>query len=194
MSLPQTADEDITTSKAARLLGVSQRTVHYWMDRGVIKAWKTAGGHFRIPMSSINQLLAKRQEELLQCDQPILTILLVEDDDILRDVAGGVIADWKLPVRLVVAENGYQGLIQAGLNKPAIVITDLVMPGMDGFQMIRNLLKEPSLDILRIVVITGLSVQQIAAKGGVPDDIRILHKPIPYDQLKAIVLEVLYRR
>ncbi|MBF0126300.1 MAG: response regulator [Magnetococcales bacterium] len=182
----------VTTSKAATLLGVSQRTVHYWMDRGVIKAWKTAGGHCRIPMSSINQLLDKRQVELLEFDGPILTILLVEDDENLREVAKEVVANWGWPVRLVVAENGFDGLIQAGLHKPSVIITDLIMPAMDGFQMIKSLKEAPDLNNPRLVVVTGLDDQQVAAHGGLPPDVELLHKPTPYEHLKAIVLDVLH--
>ncbi len=185
------ADSVVTTSKAARLLGVSQRTVHYWMDRGAIKFWKTAGGHFRIPMSSINQLLEKRQEELLECDQPAITVLLVEDDENLREIAKEVVANWGWPVRLVVAENGFDGLIQAGLHKPAVIVADLMMPAMDGFQMLKSLRETPDLNVPRIVVVTALSEQQIAANGGVLADVEVLHKPTPYDRLKEIVREVL---
>ncbi|MBF0459919.1 MAG: response regulator [Magnetococcales bacterium] len=183
----------ITSSKAARLLGVSQRTVHYWMDRGAIKFWKTAGGHFRIPMSSINQLLQKRQEELLEGEQPAITILLVEDDGDLREIAKEVVANWGWPVQLVVATNGFDGLIQAGMHKPAVIITDLMMPAMDGFQMLKSLRETPDLNMPRIVVVTGMNDQQIAANGGVPDDVEVLHKPTPYDRLKEIVLELLRR-
>ncbi|MBF0095986.1 MAG: response regulator [Magnetococcales bacterium] len=194
MNLPPLGDDSdvyITTSKAARLLGVSQRTVHYWMDRGAIKYWKTAGGHFRIPMSSIRQLLEKRQVELLESDQPVVTILLVEDDADLREVASAVVANWNWPIRLVSAENGFEGLIQAGIHKPAVIITDLMMPSMDGFQMIKSLQSTPDLNMPRIVVMTGMDDAQIAANGGIPADVEVLHKPIPYDRLKEIVLDVL---
>ncbi|MBF0399439.1 MAG: response regulator [Magnetococcales bacterium] len=185
------SDIVITTSKAAQLLGVSQRTVHYWMDRGAIKFWKTAGGHFRIPMSSINQMLARRQEELSESDQPAITVLLVEDDVDLQEIAKEVVTNWGWPVRLVVAGNGFDGLIQMGMHRPEVIITDLLMPAMDGFQMIKSLRGVPDLSASRIVVVTGMDDQQIAASGGLPDEVELLHKPTPYDRLKEIVRDVL---
>ncbi|MBF0162068.1 MAG: response regulator [Magnetococcales bacterium] len=181
----------VTTSKAAQLLGVSQRTVHYWMERGAIKFWKTAGGHFRIPVSSINQMLERRQEELLESDQPAITLLLVEDDPDLQEIAKAVVAHWGWPVRLVVAGNGFEGLIHAGMHKPAVLITDLMMPAMDGFQMLKSIRDMPGLNAPRIVVVTGMSDEQIAASGGVPADVEVLHKPTSYERLKEIVREVL---
>ncbi|NGZ06308.1 MAG: response regulator [Magnetococcales bacterium] len=186
------ADPVVTTSKAAQLLGVSQRTIHYWMERGIIKSWKTAGGHCRIPMSSINQLLAKRREQLQDPDLLELTVLLVEDDENLREITKAVVANWGLPVRLVVAEDGYDGLIQAGLHKPEVIIADLMMPAMDGFQMIRALREAPDLARTRIVVVTAMDEVQLNAKGGVPDDVEVFQKPTPYDRLKVVIMESLF--
>ncbi|MBF0190197.1 MAG: response regulator [Magnetococcales bacterium] len=189
---PEIADPVVTTSKAAQMLGVSQRTIHYWMERGIIKSWKTAGGHCRIPMSSINQLLAKRREQLQDPDLLELTLLLVEDDENLREITKAVVANWGLPVRLVVAEDGYDGLIQAGLHKPEVIIADLMMPAMDGFQMIRALRESSELTRTRIIVVTAMDETQIAAKGGAPDDVEVFQKPTPYDRLKIVVMESLF--
>ena len=46
-----------STREAADLLGVSLRTVQLWTEAGVLKAWKTAGGHRRINRDSVMQLL-----------------------------------------------------------------------------------------------------------------------------------------
>ncbi|MBF0180005.1 MAG: response regulator [Magnetococcales bacterium] len=187
--MPENSNDFVTTSRAAKLLGVSQRTIHYWLESGVINAWKTAGGHCRIPMSTINQVLNKRQEELMAIDGPVLTLLLVEDEAELREVTGAVIQHWQLPIRLLLAENGYEGLILAGLHKPDIILTDLMMPTMDGFQMIRALRNASDLNAPRIVVMTALEPARVAALGGVPDDVRVLYKPVPFDALQAIIRE-----
>lgn len=45
-----------TTAEAARHLGVSIRTVQLWVDSGALEAWKTVGGHRRIPLESLERL------------------------------------------------------------------------------------------------------------------------------------------
>ncbi len=45
-----------TTTEAARSLGVSVRTIQLWVDSGALQAWKTVGGHRRIPIKSLNKL------------------------------------------------------------------------------------------------------------------------------------------
>ena len=54
---------ELTTRQAATLLNVSVRTVQLWVERGVLQAWKTAGGHRRISVSSIQQLLDEKMEK-----------------------------------------------------------------------------------------------------------------------------------
>ena len=51
------ASEFCSTKEAATMLGVSHRTVQLWVESGVLQAWKTAGGHRRIAMSSVNRLV-----------------------------------------------------------------------------------------------------------------------------------------
>ena len=54
-------DEDpiLTTSAAARLLGVATSTVQLWMESGAIESWKTPGGHRRTRESHIRALMTK---------------------------------------------------------------------------------------------------------------------------------------
>lgn len=49
-----------STREASEMLGVSQRTVQLWVESGVLKAWKTPGGHRKISLSSVNQIIEKR--------------------------------------------------------------------------------------------------------------------------------------
>lgn len=47
-----------TTFEAAKALGVSALTVWRWCKKGKIKAWRTPGGHYRIPREELDRLLA----------------------------------------------------------------------------------------------------------------------------------------
>lgn len=56
-SMPVDDDPILTTSAAARLLGVATSTVQLWMESGAIDSWKTPGGHRRTRLSRIARLL-----------------------------------------------------------------------------------------------------------------------------------------
>ena len=47
-----------TTFEAAKILGVNPLTVWRWCKGGKIKAWRTPGGHYRIPKQELDRLLA----------------------------------------------------------------------------------------------------------------------------------------
>ncbi len=81
------------------------------------------------------------------------TVLVVDDKDFNRTV----IADMLQPLgfRVVEAANGQEGLHQAVAQKPDIVLVDLVMPLMDGFEMTRRLRHIPDLKNLIVVAISA---------------------------------------
>ena len=50
-----------STKEAAATLGVSHRTVQLWVENGTLQAWRTAGGHRRITVESVNRLVDGRR-------------------------------------------------------------------------------------------------------------------------------------
>jgi len=65
------------------------------------------------------------------------------------------------------------------------------MPGMDGLQMIRSLYKSDLLSSDKIIVISGLSKDSIAERGGIPSGVDFFEKPIDVEQLKRAVFSKL---
>jgi excisionase family DNA binding protein len=189
------ANEDVmTTREAGETLGVAVRTVQLWVEAGVLPAWRTAGGHRRIARSAVEKLMAERQSDLssvkTQPDSsiPALKLLLVEDDPTLLRLFKGVVAGWNFPVDLVTATNGFEGLVRIGEMRPDIVVTDLVMPGMDGFEMLRALKKPGSGFVgLRLVVVSALTAEEIDERGGLPDGVICFHKPVNYAKLEVLI-------
>ena len=53
---------ELTTRQTAKLLNVSVRTVQLWVENGTLQAWKTIGGHRRISVGSVQQLLEEKQD------------------------------------------------------------------------------------------------------------------------------------
>jgi DNA-binding LytR/AlgR family response regulator len=68
------------------------------------------------------------------------------------------------------------------------------MPRIDGFEMLRILRKAPESAQVRIVVVTGLDQVAIDARGGLPQDIEVLKKPVPFERLREIGIDTLRMR
>lgn len=187
-----TKNDFISTRDAARLLGVGLTTVQQWVESGALPAWKTAGGHRRIPLTAIEEIRARQQSAIgtrgtLTSSPTKLKVLLVEDDPMQREIYQLQFQDWGLPVQLFTAQDGFEGLILIGRHSPDLIISDLAMPGMDGFEMIRRVVSQPVVFNGSIIVVTALDQKQIKAFGGLPDSIRVFAKPLSFDLLRCLV-------
>lgn len=181
-----------TTREAAQRLGVSLRTVQLWVESGVLRAWKTAGGHRRIQVTSVDEILKQRRAALGHAHEsmaaaPQFTLVVVEDDPDLLKLYRLQVASWKLPLRLVTAINGFEGLVRIGETQPQLLISDLNMPGMDGFRMIRSLRASADYKDMEIVAVTALGKAEIVDRGGLPDDVKVMTKPVPFSELERLV-------
>ena len=181
-----------STREAAQLLGVSLRTVQLWVESGVLKAWKTAGGHRRVVRSTVDALLGQRDKVLHQATVASkFRILVVEDESDLRRLYEMTLATWDLPIEVVTASDGFEGLVQIGASRPDMVISDLNMPGMDGFRIIRNLMANDEYKGLNVAVVTALSEADIADRGGLPAGVTVFPKPVPFSKLEALVKDAI---
>lgn len=173
-----------TTQGAAKLLGISVRTVQLWLDKGLLEGWKTEGGHRRITRQSVLRALESQGPGGL--DEPP-AILVIEDDPAYRKLYRYELERWPCPPVVYTARNGYEGLVMLGESRPDLLICDLRMPGLDGFQIIRALDVMDSVARLSIIAVTALSPQEIKAHGGLPPRVQILPKPLDFKKLREIV-------
>jgi excisionase family DNA binding protein len=185
-----------STKEAARLLGVSHRTVQLWVENGSLQAWKTAGGHRRITMESINRRVDARLDAISPPQAAVAhgprlkKVLMVDDDRTLLRLYELEMAGWDMPVTVMKAYDGFEALIRIGEVRPDLLISDLSMPGMDGFRMIRTLRDNPAYAGMAIVVVSGLEPATMQAMG-LPGDIPVFPKPVPFAQLRAAVEQAL---
>lgn len=186
--------EYLSTRQAAQRLGVSLGTVQNMVESGALEAWKTAGGHRRIPVASVEAMLARRRSGGGKDSGGELDILIAEDEPMLRTLYQATIESWGLPLRLRMVANGFDGLLEVGQKVPDVLIADLMMPGMDGFEMIRCLREKPDMAQMDIIVVSAIEPEVIAEKG-LPEDVTIfgkpltiLGKPIPFHEIKGFIL------
>jgi len=178
----------LSTREAGVRLGVALSTVQSWVESGILPAWKTAGGHRRIPLDAIEALQMRQQTVLASAPAPdLFKVLVVEDDPVQREFYRLQFAEWRLPVNLLMAEDGFEGLLLIGRHAPDLIITDLAMPEMDGFKMIRRLKNLPAASRGNLIVVTALTPQEIKAEGGLPVGIPVYPKPIPFAALRPII-------
>jgi excisionase family DNA binding protein len=201
---PESPTAVLTTKEVAKLLGVAVRTVQLWVESGVLRAWKTAGGHRRIPRAAVDELLASRAGTLAMAPPTAppaaaaatasFRVLVVEDDPALQLLFELTLGSLDLPLEVELADNGFAALLKMGEWTPDLLITDLNMPGMDGFAMIRHLRQSATWSRLPVVVVSALAARDIEARGGLPADIPRFGKPVPFEQLEQLIRDAAARR
>ena len=202
----------MTTRQAAARIGVSHRTVQMWVENGALKAWKTAGGHRRITVASVEGVLETRRSALsgtlrggrvpvLQSMAPTpcsvrraapRTVLVVEDDANLLLLYELEISTWDMGIVVHRACNGIEALARVGQARPDLLLSDLQMPGLDGFGLIRALRADPGTASLPLVVVSALDKPTVLSMG-LPHDVPYFTKPAPLAVLRTAVLSSLPR-
>ena len=174
----------IGTREAAKLLGVSVRTVQLWVENGSLEAWKTPGKHRRIFRSSVEALLSKRDSDKSEPEESTRNDVLIVEDELAMQTYYQALFELLRPgLPLRFADNGFAGLMEFGRQQPQLMLVDIDMPGMDGLEMIRALPQNTD-----VVVVTGLSSEQIADRGNLPAHVPVYAKPLSADALHEILL------
>lgn len=188
-----------TTQEAANILGVSVSTIQQLVEAGKIEAWKTKGGHRRIPMAAV-QAYKNAPAETTQVSKmssglaanadsapPPLTILVIEDNRMQRELYQHAFASWDLNLQTAFCDNGYKALVEITRKKPHVVIADILMDGMDGYEVVKTLLSYPELSAINIAIATSLDIAQLQARGGVPVGVAYFHKPVNLDEIRGFL-------
>jgi Amt family ammonium transporter len=93
-----------------------------------------------------------------RCDHPKCSVLLVEDDDVTREMMRRMLE--KEGWLVAQAENGRIGLEQVAECNPQVILLDLMMPEIDGFQFLIHLRQKPEWQSIPVVVITAMNLTE----------------------------------
>jgi excisionase family DNA binding protein len=142
----------LTPSEAAKLLMVSPITVRAWAQKGLLPSETTPGGHRRFLRENVEQF-AKQCKTAPQRND--LRVLVVDDD---KQVAGFLV-EWLTgldePFVVDAAADGFEAGSKVHIFEPDIILLDLMMPGLDGFAVCRQIKADPDTRDIRVIAMTG---------------------------------------
>lgn len=109
---------------------------------------------FRVPDPIPRRPLATHTMSDAAASTPRTRLLLVEDDRFLRKAAEVVLRRHGFEV--LTAQDGEAGLAVARAERPALILLDLIMPRMQGFQVIEHLKQDPEMADIPVIVMSNL--------------------------------------
>jgi excisionase family DNA binding protein len=146
----------LTLGQAARYLGVAQSTIRKWSDSGRVRAFKTPGRHRRYRRDDLDAFLQRSSPD--SRSGPI--VLIVDDDERLREY-----------VRVNLEMEGYTvheaGSADEGMKvldelRPDLVLLDVMMPKVDGWEMLQLMHERHGVGSVPVVMFSG-KVDEAAA-------------------------------
>ena len=124
----------LTLGQAAKFLGVAQSTIRKWSDQGRVPAFYTPGGHRRYRRGDLETFL-ERSGPGPRGGGPL--VLVVDDDPRLREFMRVNLEMEGYSVR--EAASADEALDALEDQAPELVLLDVVMPGVDGWQMLQRM-------------------------------------------------------
>jgi diguanylate cyclase (GGDEF)-like protein len=121
-------------------------------------------------------------------------VLVADDDAINRQVLGELL---KPEYTVIMAKSGAQALEKAAQHAPDLILLDVVMPDMDGYEVLRRLRAEPQTEHISVIFISGLDRPEDEANGlnlGASDYIAKPFNPTVVTARVALHLQVVRQR
>ena len=146
----------LTLGQAAKYLGVAQSTIRKWSDQGRVPAFYTPGGHRRYRRGDLDVFLQRSGPSAGVGP----TVLIVDDDEKLREY-----------VRVNLEMEGYTvreaGSAEEGLRvleetTPNLVLLDVMMPEVDGWEMLQRVQERHGIGTIPVIMFSGKVDEQAA--------------------------------
>lgn len=151
MNTPLPTRESCTAGEAAQALGVSTRTIHLLVERGVLDAWRTPGGHRRICRGSLERFLDTRGDAARPASNGV-RLLHWEADSGSRADFGQAVRQWPVPIELIPAHDPMHVFVLLERHRPDVLVIGGTTPDMPALQFATVVRRNREFDRTLVVV------------------------------------------
>jgi len=184
----------LTTGQMAEYCQVRPATVFNWIKGGKLKAYSTPGGHYRVRLEDFLDFLEKYEIPIDEdfFASPGSRILIVDDEPNVVEFIERALSGAGEDYLFERASDGYEAGLKVASFEPNLVILDLVMPRVDGFEVCRRIKTDLETLGTKVLVVTGYPEEVERAKECGADD--YLVKPLRVEELREKVSNLMRRR
>jgi excisionase family DNA binding protein len=183
-----------TTSEVARYCAVTNDGVLKWIKSGKLRAFSTPGGHYRVSSEDFREFLEKYDipidEAFFSGQQRPRTVLVVDDEQDIREIVRRVLREMEPSLRIEEASDGYEAGIKIGSLQPDLVVLDVMMPGMSGWEVCRAIREDRQLADTGVLMLTGIGERLNELTSPLYGADAFLDKPFSFEDLDRKVAEI----
>lgn len=156
----------LTPNEVAEMLRVAPVTVRSWAAKGMLRAELTPGGHRRFLRTEVEKFLTSKGTTK---PASALRVLIVDDDSFIADYLCAILEETSAAPVIATAHDGFEAGLKLATFGPNVVLLDLMMPGLDGFEVCRRIKGDSATRSIRVLAMSGAqdeeSRQRILAAG-----------------------------
>ncbi|MCA9523039.1 MAG: response regulator [Myxococcales bacterium] len=149
----------LSSHQVCRILQASPSAVINWIDQGMLNGFRTPGGHRRVKVADLRDFLKNHNMPV----PPVLRgkpsrrprVFIIDDEQkVINAIKRGMKMS-RAEVDVDGATDGVEALVSIGMNPPDLILLDIYMDGLDGFEVCKRLRKIEQLQEVRIVAVSG---------------------------------------
>jgi len=173
-----------TTHDISRLLQVDPSTVSKWIDRGILLAFRTPGGHRRVRSNDLRTFLIAHQMPVPdELGTDTVRLLVVDDERPALDALKRAFKPHAAQVELVTTQSGVEALLLVSEQKPHGMLIDLNMPDIDGLEVCRRIRARKQLESVRLITMTSAHSPEMVEQSKQAGALACLAKPFDVQQV-----------
>lgn len=155
----------LTSHEVATLVQVSPSAVLRWIDQGLLKAFRTPGGHRRISPSALRTFLREHEMPVpAELAGASTRVLIIDDDPAFVRSLAKVLRQADSEVLVEGCESPVAGLLRVGVWRPDVVLLDAYMPGMDGPELCQRLKSDVATSSIAVIAMSGRPSPELRAR------------------------------
>ncbi|MFQ5441200.1 MAG: response regulator [Thermodesulfobacteriota bacterium] len=145
-----------TTGEIANFCDVTINAVKKWIAAGKLEAFRTPGGHYRIKKDDFLSFVSRYKLDIKEKIFPeSKKVLVVDDEEDVVEYIIGAIKSMDGRYTIETANDGYDALIKVGDFKPELLILDIRMPKINGFDVCRRIKGDEHTKDIKILAVTA---------------------------------------
>lgn len=159
-----------TTHDVAKMIQVDPSTVSKWIDKNLLLAYRTPGGHRRVRLNDLRSFLVAHEMPVPdELGGGKIKLTIVDDDKTTLDGIKRSFKPYLEQVDLTTTHSGVEALLQIVEERPHGVLLDVHLPDLDGLEVCRRVRSRPALAGVSVVLFTTRwtpELEQNAKKAG----------------------------